>query len=369
VEHTQLQTRPASQRPSLSSERDRSARPADQLTVALIPAYNESRFIGSIVISARRYVDVVVVVDDGSRDGTAEIAHQAGAVVICQPQNGGKAAAINSGLRYLRDVAPTAVVMLDGDGQHCADDIPAVLAPVLAGAADIVVGSRFLDIVSDIPAYRQVGQHGLTLATNLASGVRVSDSQSGFRALSTRAVELLCFTQSGFSIESEMQFQAREHGLRVAEAPIKVIYAERAKRNPWRHGMQVLNGIMQLVGQTRPLLFFSLAGVSIGLLGALFGLHVVDIYSRTATLAVGYALITVLLCVIGSVLFFAGVILNATRAMIVELHTSIASRLASIRDESGCGSPQEQWPTVLSTLHGADFSRATISVSQGESIS
>src|SRR5919202_3956184 len=150
--------------------------------------------------------------------------------------------------------------MLDGDGQHCAEDIPQVLAPVLDGVADVVVGSRFLEVKSDIPAYRQVGQHGLTLVTNLASGVRISDSQSGFRAFSPLALDALSFSQGGFSIESEMQFLVREHKLRLVEAPIKVIYAEKAKRNPVHHGMQVINGIMRLVGQIRPLLYFGLPG-------------------------------------------------------------------------------------------------------------
>jgi glycosyltransferase involved in cell wall biosynthesis len=294
---------------------------------ALIPAYNEERFIGSLVLAARAYVDHVVVVDDGSRDSTVEIAKMAGAIVVEHQTNQGKAAAVNTGFAYIRRLDPSAVVMLDGDGQHCVDDIPTVLAPVVEGAADIVVGSRFLDVKSDIPIYRQVGQHGLTLATNLASGVRVSDSQSGYRAFSARALDELSFGQGGFSIESEMQFQAREHQLRIVEVPIKVIYAERAKRNPVSHGMQVVNGIMRMVGQTRPLLYFGLAGAALFMLGAALGLYMIDIFTRTRTLAVGYGLITVMLCVMGMLLFFAGVMLHSTREMMIELRRSLVERL------------------------------------------
>src|SRR5690349_4093402 len=178
-------------------------------TVALIPAYNEARFIGSLVLAALAHVDLALVVDDGSSDRTAEIARRAGATVFRHSQNQGKAAAVNTGFLYMRQLKAAGVVMLDGDGQHTADDIPRVLEPILAGEADIVVGSRFLDVKSDIPLYRQVGQHGLTLATNLTSGVRVSDSQSGYRAFSSRAIEKLWFGQGGFSIESEMQFLIR----------------------------------------------------------------------------------------------------------------------------------------------------------------
>jgi glycosyltransferase involved in cell wall biosynthesis len=297
-------------------------------TVALIPAYNEHRFIGSMVLAVRQFVDLVVVIDDGSSDNTAEIAQRAGATVVRHTVNQGKATAVNTGFSLIRQMCPQAIVMIDGDGQHCAGDIPTVLAPILDGRADVVIGSRFLQVKSAIPAYRQVGQHGLTLMTNLASGVSVSDSQSGFRAFSARAVEQLSFSQGGFSIESEMQFQAREHCLRVAEVPIEVIYAEPAKRNPFKHGVQVLNGIVKLVGQTRPLMFFGMFGMILFMLGAGLGLYIIDIYSRTQHLAVGYGLITVLLCVIGMLLFFAGILLHSTHTMMLDLRRTLLDRLS-----------------------------------------
>jgi glycosyltransferase involved in cell wall biosynthesis len=295
--------------------------------VALIPAYNEARFIGSLVLAARNHVDMVIVVDDGSSDQTVEIARRAGATVIRHKVNQGKAAAVNTGFAYLRQLKPGAVVMLDGDGQHAADDIPGVLGPILGGEADIVVGSRFLGVKSDIPVYRQIGQHGLNLATNLASGVRISDTQSGYRAFSARAIEELSFQQGGFSIESEMQFQIRESRLRVAEVPIKVTYAEPAKRNPFHHGMQVINGIARLLGQTRPLLYFCTSGLFLLALGILLGVYMIDIFSRTHELAVGYGLITVILSVVGMLLLFVGFILHSTRGMLVELRQSLLARM------------------------------------------
>lgn len=301
--------------------------------VALIPAYNEERFIGSLVIAVRAYVDLVVVVDDGSRDRTVEIAQKAGAIVVRQYPNQGKAATVNTGFSYVRQLRPSAVVMLDGDGQHSADDIPRVLEPVLSGRTDIVVGSRFLEVKSDIPAYRQVGQHGLTIATNLASGVWIGDSQSGFRAFSAEALDQLNFSQGGFSLESEMQFLVRDHKLRIAEVPISVIYAERAKRNPVRHGVQVLNGVLRLVGQSRPLLFFGASGVLLFTLGSLLGIYIVDSYARTSELAIGYALLTLLLCVVGVILSFAGVMLHSMRGMLLDLRRSLVSRLTGIYRE------------------------------------
>lgn len=298
-------------------------------TIALVPAHNEERFIGSLVLALQAYVDRVCVIDDGSHDRTAEIAEKAGAIVRRLEVNQGKAAAVNTGLNYIRQLNPAAVVMLDGDGQHCADDVPCVLAPILEGAADIVVGSRFLDIKNDIPIYRQIGQHGLTLVTNLASGVPVGDSQSGYRAFSPRALVQLCFSQAGFSLESEMQFLARECNLRIVEVPISVRYDEPAKRNPFGQGMQVVNGILQLVGQVRPLLFFGVSGCGIIFLGAALGLHIIDVYTRTHQLAVGYGLITVMLSVVGMLLFFAGVILHSIRGMLTDLRRGIFDRLSS----------------------------------------
>lgn len=301
--------------------------------VALIPAHNEERFIGSLVLAVREHVDMVVVVDDGSGDRTAAIARKAGAIVVQHPVNQGKAAAVNSGFAYSRRLAPAALVMLDGDGQHCADDIPQMLSPVLNDEADIVLGSRFRAVRSEIPAYRQVGQHGLTLATNLTSGVWVSDSQSGFRAFSQRAVEHLRFSRGGFSIESEMQFLVRDHGLRLVEVPIKVVYAEPAKRNPVSHGLQVLNGILQLVGQSRPLLFFSALGLAVFLAGCTLGVIIIDIYARTHELAIGYGLITVVLCVMGVLMLFAGLILHSTRGMLIDLRQSLAHLVESARQQ------------------------------------
>lgn len=311
--------------------------------IALIPAYNEERFIGSLVLTTLEHVDEVIVIDDGSSDRTSEIAAKAGATVITHRVNQGKAAAVNTGFTAARRLNPIAAVMLDGDGQHSADDIPVIIAPVLNGEADVVVGSRFLEVKSDIPAYRQVGQHGLTAMTNLASGVRVSDSQSGFRAFSAEALEHLSFSQGGFSIESEMQFQVREHKLRIVEAPIKVIYAEPAKRNPFKHGMQVVDGVLRLVVQMRPLLYFGAVGLALLLSGLALGLYVVSIWAQTQALALGLALLTVILCVVGVVLIFAGVLLHVLRAMFVELRKGLVTRIAREHAHaSGGGGPKDR---------------------------
>ena len=173
----------------------------------VVPAYNEGLVIGSVVLQARKHADRVIVVDDGSSDRTAETARLAGADVIRFEENGGKARAMMAGFARARELGYEAVVMLDGDGQHDPEEIPAVAAPVLAGVADLVIGSRFLDVKANIPAYRRAGQTVLNGFTNLSvdgGTFATTDSQSGFRALSRRALENLTFASEGYSIESDM---------------------------------------------------------------------------------------------------------------------------------------------------------------------
>lgn len=292
---------------------------ARQPIIAVIAAFNEDRFIGSVVLKTLHYVDHVIVVDDGSQDNTAQIAREAGATVIEHAANKGKAQAINTGLKTARDMDPSIVVLLDADGQHDPAEIPALIKPVQTEQADIVVGSRFLGVRSRIPRWRIFGQHALTLATNVASGVMLTDSQSGYRALSSSALQALNFRpKGGFSIESEMQFLVQKHRLTVEEVPVQMTYEEKSKRNPFRHGLQVLNGIMTLVGQHRPLFFFGTPGAFLILLGLIMGGIVVQRYDQYQTLAVGYALISVVLFLIGIQALFTGVILHTIRAFLTD---------------------------------------------------
>ena len=282
--------------------------------IALIPAYNEARFIGSVVLEALLHVDLVLVVDDGSTDNTSQIAQSAGASVIQMPHNAGKAEAVQVGLAAAAPYSPKVIVMLDGDGQHNAAEIPHVIAPILDESTDLVIGSRFQQIESDIPQWRQVGQHALTWVTNKSSGTHSTDSQSGFRAFSAATLPLFNFQTNGFSIESEMQFIAHEHNLRVTEVPISVVYAEPAKRNPVAHGLQVLNGIMKLVGMNRPLLFFGIPGSVSLSIGTFIGLWIVRIYQQSAELAVGYGLLSILLLIVGTTTISTAIILHSLRA-------------------------------------------------------
>jgi glycosyltransferase involved in cell wall biosynthesis len=286
--------------------------------VLIIPAFNEERFIGSVVLKAARYVDTVIVIDDGSTDATAEIAASAGAVVVRHACNQGKGAALNTGFCKAREFTPDAIVMLDGDGQHCPEEMRAVLAPILNGDADIVVGSRYLDHRSNVPRHRVVGHWGFNLLTTWASGQAASDSQSGYRTFSPRAIEAFTFSSRGFSVESEMQFLAHDFGLRLKEVPITIRYQDKPKRNVFKHGLMVLDGILGLVSMHRPLLFFSIPGILLLLAGIVCGFIVVERYFQSNQLAGAYALLCVLFCALSLVLISAGITLHSVRSQLID---------------------------------------------------
>jgi hypothetical protein len=270
------------------------------------------------VLKTQCHAADIIVVDDGSTDATAAVAQAAGARVVRHERNLGKSAALNTGLELARPHSPRALIFLDGDGQHQPEDIPRLVAPVLAGEADMVVGSRYLDRRNAAPRWRQAGQLALTAFTNTLSATPLSDSQSGFRAFSPQALAQLQFSQPGFTAESEMQFLARQHAWKVLDVSVGMIYAEGPKRNPVPQAAQVINGVLRLAGQSRPLLFFGIPGVVMLLAGLGLGWGVVAIYTARKELAVGYALITVLLSILGTLSLFTGIMLHSIRGLFIQ---------------------------------------------------
>ena len=299
--------------------------------VAVIPAFNEERFIASVVLTALNHASVVIVVDDGSSDRTADLAERTGAYVVRMEQNGGKGAALNAGFKACRQFDPGAVVILDGDSQHDPADIPSLVAPVIAGDADVVIGSRFLNAKSKIPVWRQFGQHALNVATNVASGVSMTDTQSGYRAFSPQAVEMMSFRSKGLAVESEMQFIFKN--LRVQEVPIVVHYLDGNKRNPVKHGLQVVDAILGLAARRRPLLFFSLFSLPLVVLGLWLGASAMTDVTHAHHIPLGVLIGASGSLLAGLVLFVTGITLNTLDSFMNQLHQEIGSLQAEVRGE------------------------------------
>jgi glycosyltransferase involved in cell wall biosynthesis len=198
----------------------------------LIPAYNEARTIGQIVAKSRRIMDSVVVVDDGSRDATAQIAQDSGALVIKHEVNSGKGAALRTGFQHVLDYGYDAVITMDSDGQHDVDDIPRFLEAFSNSLPGIILGSRMHDI-STMPAVRKCTNKFTSFVGSLLAHQKLEDSQSGFRLISADVLRTVKLETSGFEMESELLVKASKAGFRIISVPIKTIYGQEiSKINP-----------------------------------------------------------------------------------------------------------------------------------------
>ena len=190
--------------------------------VAVIPCLNEAPTIASLVHSVRRHIPNVVVVDDGSRDNTHKLAAEAGAWVVSHPQNFGKGAAVKTGLTTALRKGFDRALLMDGDGQHQAGDIPAFVQKAEATQAALVIGNRMHDARS-IPWLRRRANRWMSWQISRRVGESLPDTQCGFRLVDLKIwAALPCHTRR-FEIESEMLITFLDAGCRVAFVPIKVI--------------------------------------------------------------------------------------------------------------------------------------------------
>lgn len=194
------------------------------MNVAVIPAYNEATRIAAVVKAAAPQVDRVVVVDDGSRDGTGDAARAAGAFVVRHPENCGAGAATMTGIEAARRLGAVNVVTLDADEQHDPADIPALLAALGTGV-DVVFANRF-GRKNNIPPIRRVFNALGNIVTFAATGMWVADSQCGYKAFGPKAVAELDLRMSGFEFCTEIVRESVRRKWRYAEVPVKVLYSE-----------------------------------------------------------------------------------------------------------------------------------------------
>lgn len=215
--------------------------------VAAFPCLNTQPFISNLVFRAKKYVNQVVVINDGSHDGTAEAARAAGALVINHSENRGYGEAVKSCFKAARENAADVLVVLDGDGQHNPDEIPRVLEPVLRKKVDIVIGSRFLSEKNNIPRYRKFGITIINFLYNFGSGTKVSDAQSGFRAYSKKAIDGLSVREKGMAVSIEILAKARRKGLDITEVAISCSYSLlKLNMKAVKHGFGVALSIFRL---------------------------------------------------------------------------------------------------------------------------
>jgi len=220
----------------------------NNLIIACIPALNEERTISSIILLTKKYVDEVLVCDDGSSDNTLELAKEAGAIVFEHSMTLGKGASLKTLFKAALERGAEIIITLDADGQHNPCQIPDLFEPIIDKKADIVIGSRYhKDSENKAPLYRKFGASILNYLTNGKSNIK--DTQSGFRAFSNRsAKEMINVEAKGYGVESEQIIIASKKGFNMMEVPIDVIYKniiKSSKKNPLTHGIEVIGTIIR----------------------------------------------------------------------------------------------------------------------------
>ena len=196
-----------------------------QLIAAVIPAYQEKKHIGDVVRRTREHLDHVLVVDDGSRDETAERAREAGAEVIVHPQNRGKGEAIKTGLRHFFDRQFTWVFILDADGQHRPEEIELFIAAALVDGASLLIGNRMKN-TRRMPLLRRAVNRYMSNQISRVCAQDIPDTQCGFRMLHRHLIPELLGGADRFDYETEMLIVASRKGFRIESVPISTVYSD-----------------------------------------------------------------------------------------------------------------------------------------------
>ena len=219
----------------------------------IIPAWNEDGAIKGVIedLKNRTLADnfdfEIVVVDDGSKDDTAKQAEAAGAKVIRHILNTGAGGATATGLSYAQQNGFDLAATLDADGQHNTEDVIAGINLMLKSGGDLIIGSRLIN-PDGMSKLKVLGNRGLSIITKLLFGVSVTDSQSGLRIFSKKALDELKWKTSGYEFCSEMLWRAKQQKLVIREYPIKAIYTDyslaKNGQNNW-NGFNIIKSLLQ----------------------------------------------------------------------------------------------------------------------------
>lgn len=195
-------------------------------TWIVIAAYNEARVIADVLAEVRRTGSRIVVVDDGSADGTAQAAAAAGAFVVEHPFNLGQGAALQTGIEFALAHGARFVVTFDADGQHRPEDVATLVEALARNDADFALGSRFLGHAVNLPPARRILLKAATLFTRVTTGLKVTDAHNGLRAMTRRGAGRIRLRQNRMAHASEILHQIAGSGLRYVEAPVTIRYSD-----------------------------------------------------------------------------------------------------------------------------------------------
>lgn len=279
--------------------------------IACIPAYNEESKIFDLVNRTKKFVDEVVVCDDGSTDNTLINAKSAGAVVIKHEKNLGKGAALNSLFNYIKKSNADLIITIDGDGQFLPEEIPKLIKSIIEKKSDIVIGYRF-DDATEMPTYRKFGNKVLDKMTSMASKLPFRDTQSGFRVYSKKAIDLIDFKSSGFAADAEILIDASKKGLKISEEKITVLYNTGGKtstKDPLSHSAEVITTLIELVAIRCPLRYLGIPGLGLIFIGIIFSVIVLASFNETRYFSIPSTLIAFGSLILGLLLILMAVVL------------------------------------------------------------
>jgi len=275
-----------------------------------LPAYNEEVKIGKIISELKSITKTIIVCDDGSSDSTSSIAENLNATVINHPKNLGYGASIRSLFLKGKEIDCDILVTFDADGQHDFKDIEAVIQPILDQKADIVIGSRFLNDNDNVPKYRKIGIKAITKIANVSTSKDISDSQSGFRAYSKKALNEIEPTESGMSVSTEILMKATRNNLRILEVPITVLYeGDTSTHHPVSHGVSVILSTLKYVSIDHPLKFYGIPGMVFLTVGLFFILWTLQGFTDTRQIITNLALIGIGSTILGGMLLMTSIML------------------------------------------------------------
>ena len=290
---------------------------AKPFVVVGIPAFNEETMIGQVVLDAQKFADVVVVCDDGSSDATGAIAKRLGADVIRHKRNMGYGASLKSLFKRACELNADVLVTLDADGQHNPEEIPKIVKPIAQGAADLVIGSRFIEThgTKEMPFYRRFGVQLITKLVNGSSKNGISDAQSGFRAYSRQALERLSPVEDGMGASVEILLNASKHDLKICEVSSSCKYdngeVETSTEHPLTHGIGVVMSIVRFIVEERPLTLLGIPGLLCLVAGLGFGIWMLQIYAVENYIVTNIALASIAFVLIGFFTLSTAITLHA----------------------------------------------------------
>ena len=257
------------------------------------------------------YVDKVIVCDDGSSDLTAEKAKIAGAVVIKHEKNMGKGHAMKTLFNYAKDIDADVMITIDGDGQFLPEQIETLLKPILENSFDVVIGNRYSDD-KEMPSYRKIGNQMLDRITKLAADLPFSDTQSGFRSYSKKAIQSINFSTSGFGVDSEILINAVDKGLKITETEVTVLYDTGLKtstRDPVSHSMDVIASLLESIAIHHPLKYLGMPGIFLLIIGLGFTTYSISNFNETGNFSLPPIITAMSSLIIGLILLLMSVVL------------------------------------------------------------